>query len=174
VERVEGDHPHVYKSVLLSLTGNLVRQCVQAHSGTILWHGQSPYRANHKRKNWYIGVQPIIISSLDEDDAFSIDEQDLQIETMRATGPGGQNVNRRETAVRVVHRPTGYTVVAREERSQWMNKKLAMARLYMQLSGLQSSERHQQQKKRWQQHNELERGNPIMKFSGSDFRKVDI
>lgn len=173
IDRVEGDHPHVYKSTLLSLTGNLAEHCISSHSGTIVWHGQSPYRPKHKRKNWYVGVQPILMPVDSEDGALtSIQDSDLKFETIRATGPGGQNVNRRESAVRVVHTPTGISVVGREERTQLMNRKLAIARIHMQLGEQARSNRALHDKTRWQQHNELERGNPVMKFSGTDFKKV--
>ena len=54
---------------------------------------------------------------------------DCDVQTFRASGPGGQNVNRRETAVRLRHRPTGIVVVCRQERTQGQNKRIALSRL---------------------------------------------
>lgn len=54
---------------------------------------------------------------------------ECNVETFRSTGPGGQNVNRRETAVRLTHRPTGIVVVSREERTQYRNKVIALGKL---------------------------------------------
>ena len=56
-------------------------------------------------------------------------DNEFKIEKMRASGPGGQHVNKTETAVRITHMPTGITAVAQEERSQHLNRKLAMSRL---------------------------------------------
>ena len=66
------------------------------------------------------------------DDAALLAECD--VETFRASGPGGQNVNRRETAVRLRHRPTGLVVTGREERSQLQNKRRALGRLRWRLA----------------------------------------
>ncbi len=66
------------------------------------------------------------------DPATLSDEQlaaQCELQTYRSSGPGGQNVNRRETAVRLRHLPTGITVTAQEARSQWLNRQIALERL---------------------------------------------
>lgn len=98
--------------------------------------------------------------------------QDIRIETLKASGPGGQHVNTTESAVRAVHIPTGLTAMARDERSQNANRKRALERLAILIA------RHEQrlfakaQKLRWDAHNELVRGNPVKVYEGNDFRFV--
>jgi peptide chain release factor len=92
--------------------------------GTVQWVEQSPFRPEHKRKNWFVGVETLEPVA----DTF-FDVRDVRWETMRASGPGGQHVNRTESAVRVTHIPTGIQAGAMEEPSQHRNRKLALARL---------------------------------------------
>lgn len=68
-----------------------------------------------------------------DDLEININPKDLQIETKRASGPGGQNVNKLESAVRIVHIPSGISVECQEERTQVKNKKIAMQKLYAKL-----------------------------------------
>jgi protein subunit release factor A len=70
---------------------------------------------------------------------FSSDE--IRVDTFKASGPGGQHRNKRETAVRVLHLPTGITVLATEHRSQARNKELALRRLELKLSALQKKKK---------------------------------
>ena len=169
------------KSVLLSLEGheNLdVRasnepQSAKAFneiiSGTILWICTSPYRPNHKRKNWFINIE--VFKNPDKLNFF---EKDVKFESMRSSGPGGQNVNKVETAVRALHIPTGLTVTASEERSQLMNKKLALSRLSMLIEEKNTEYFSNHKKKMWVQHNTLERGNPFRIYEGKDFKLKQI
>lgn len=93
----------------------------------------SPFNANNKRQTTFAGVD--VSPILDEADLTDIDipEKDLEITTMRSGGAGGQNVNKVNSAVRIKHLPSGLNVKCTQERSQAMNKDLAMQRLKAQL-----------------------------------------
>ncbi len=99
-------------------------------------------------------------------------EKDLVFESFHSSGPGGQNVNKLETAVRVKHKPTGITTVAQEERSQYQNKKLALARLVISLKNYEDKNIGKVKQELWNQHNKLERGNPIRSFLEFPFKEV--
>ena len=93
----------------------------------------SPFNANNKRQTTFAGVD--VVPVLEEDDIKLVDipDKELEITTMRSGGKGGQNVNKVETGVRIKHLPSGLAVKCTEERSQLMNKSLAMNRLKAQL-----------------------------------------
>jgi peptide chain release factor len=73
------------------------------------------------------------------------------------------------SAIRITHLPTGLTTMAQEERSQHMNKKLALARLLTKIEEKQDARAQQSQQKQWGMHNDLERGNPVRVFQGERF-----
>lgn len=162
VEHEDGPEDGCMFSATLSVEGENVMSLKDEWEGSVLWVAQkNPFRPWHRRKNWFVGVH--FFSPLQSD---SINERDITYETLRASGPGGQNVNKVETAVRAIHMPTGLTVLASDMRSQTQNKKLARERLVMKLSAMEEAKQMQQTHDVWMNHNTLERGNPVKKFKG--------
>jgi peptide chain release factor len=145
----------LYSATILA-KGSGLQAFVKEWQGTVQWIGQSPYRKFHKRKNWFVGVE-----IFDVKEVLQWNLHDLVMETCRSSGPGGQNVNKMETAVRGTHIPSGIQVLAMDSRSQLQNKKLCVKRLEEKVMAWRTSQLISQQKTRWQEHNSLERGNAV-------------
>lgn len=131
--------------------------------GSVLWICKSPYRPGHKRKNWYVDV------SILEQETRVTEEKLVRFETFRSGGKGGQHVNKVETGVRVIHIPTGISVVATEARSQHMNKQTAMNRLCCILAEMNEGKEKREKTLAWMEHTRLERGNPVRVYEGIRF-----
>jgi len=152
--------PGTAHSALISISGGSELEAFAASwIGTVQWTARSPFRPEHKRKNWFVGVD--VIEPVDE---TSFSPQDVHWQTMRASGPGGQHVNKTESAVRVIHVPTGTEATAMEERSQYRNRKLALARLMQKLNRLDAKRFGEARHVRWRAHQDLQRGNPVRVF----------
>ncbi len=163
VEHEDGPEDGCMFSATLSVEGENIKVLTDEWEGSVLWIAQrNPFRPTHKRKNWFVGVH-----SFKPLESAQVNERDITYETMRASGPGGQNVNKVETAVRATHVPTGISVSASDMRSQTQNKKLAHERLMMKLSSLEENKQQEQDRSVWMNHNTLERGNPVKKFKGN-------
>lgn len=165
---VEGRERGTALSALLSLDGADARAFAARNRGSVLWICASPVRPGHKRKNWFVGVE---VLTPPEAGTETLRLQDVVFEAMRASGPGGQHVNKTESAVRATHRPTGLVATAREERSQTMNKKLALARLAGLLADGADAAKADAEHDRWTQHDALERGRPVRTFEGPSFKE---
>lgn len=134
--------------------------------GSILWTGKSTFRKLHKRSNWFIGV--FELKGLEK---INFKEKDIQFQTTRSQGSGGQNVNKVNTAVRATHIPTGVAVFAQDSRSQLENKKLALERLKEKVLEQNIIKLQKQMQETWNNHLNVQRGNSVRTFSGTDFKK---
>jgi peptide chain release factor len=164
VEIEPGPEPGTAYSVLAKISGGTgLEQFAASWSGTIQWTSRSPFRLEHKRKNWFVGID--VTEPVDE---TCFNPKDIRWETMRASGPGGQHVNRTESAVRVTHLPTGVQATAMEERSQHRNRKLALARLVHKLNQIDAKRLGDSRQERWRSHRQLQRGNPVRVFRSEE------
>ena len=132
--------------------------------GSIQWICQSPFRPGHKRKNWFINFM-----GFDEGEIKAFDENQVAYQTMRSGGSGGQNVNKVESAVRATYLPDGFSTVCQDERSQHMNRKRALDRLKLYFLRSRQASGAAEKKERWNQHNNLQRGDAVATFAGEHF-----
>lgn len=131
--------------------------------GTVQWICKSPYRPHHKRKNWFVDV-----SIIPEQENICKDNE-IRFECFHCGGNGGQNVNKVETGVRLIHIPTGITVTSTTERSQLQNRKNARNKLNVLLKEKELQARKQQKNAAWSEHTQLVRGNPVRVYEGLAF-----
>lgn len=160
VKRDVGDLNGTLFSVSVMISGEETPEFIKNWEGTLQWICKSPYRKFHKRKNWFIGC-----FSFDIPESALWKESDVRYQTTRSSGPGGQHVNKTESAVRATHIPTGISVLVQEERSQFQNKNLATKRLRNLVEQEALKEVEKQTVEQWKKHHQLQRGNPVRVFS---------
>jgi peptide chain release factor 2 len=129
----------------------------------------SPFDSNHRRQTSFASVD---VTPIFEDVDIEIKEGDLRIDTFSAGGPGGQHVNKTQSAVRITHLPTGVVVSCQSQRSQIMNRKRAMQNLASKLHQLEESKRQAEYAKLYGEKGEISFGSQIRSYTMQPYTLV--
>jgi peptide chain release factor 2 len=172
VDRTLGEQAGI-KNVTLLVKGEYAYGYMRAEAGVHRLVRPSPFNAQGKRQTSFASVD--VVPDFEEKETdIEIPEQDLDIVAfVRASGPGGQNVNKVASAVRITHKPTGIQVTCSVERSQQQNKRLAMALLIGRLEQIEQAKRDDELKALYGEKGAIAWGNQIRSYVLDDRRVKD-
>ena len=141
LDRLEGDEAGI-KSVSFKIEGDCAYGYLKAEKGVHRLVRISPFDANKRRHTSFASLE--VMPEIEDDEEIKISADELKVDTYRASGAGGQHVNKTESAIRITHLPTGIIVACQNERSQTQNREMAMKMLISKLIEKREAERMEQ------------------------------
>jgi peptide chain release factor 2 len=161
IDRMEGEEAGL-KSVMVEVRGKYAYGYLKAERGVHRLVRLSPFDAAHRRHTSFALVE--VMPELDDKIEINVNPDDLRIDVFRASGHGGQNVQKTSTAVRITHLPTGIVVACQNERSQVQNRERAMRVLKARLYELELEKREEEAARLKGKHVTMDWGNQIRSY----------
>ncbi len=169
IDFLPGDEAGI-KSVTFTVSGSYAYGHLKSEHGIHRMVRISPFDATGRRHTSFASVS--VLPEIDTDITITVNESDLRIDTYRASGPGGQHVNKTSSAVRITHNPTGIVVQCQNEKSQHRNKEMAMKVLKAKLYERETQKREQKKQELHENQQDIAWGSQIRSYVFNPYRMV--